>query len=240
MYFNFTGYDLDFKEKYRLLEGAFMKDYSLDSEDSKTFVLNYIVKDNQIIVHFADKKNYVIPYTIENEAKLLNKMKTQVLQSNQFIEQQEERFSKLRAITAMLFGTTLPLVSTFASGISIISGIVVVLSVLCIGCNICNMIDIKRNIKDINKNKLLLNNEERLNEKVKKNPNVLANSKGKVKKMVHSTPVDQPVFTLNSIDKIRYEELRQILENIDREEEFGFDYSSEVEKKTLILKKKIK
>jgi len=70
-----------------------MKDYSLNLEDSKTFVLNYTVKDNQITVNLANGENYVIPYTAENEVKLLKRMKTQVLQSDEFMSKQEKRFS---------------------------------------------------------------------------------------------------------------------------------------------------
>jgi len=218
-----------------------MKDYSLNLEDSKTFVLNYTVKDNQITVNLANGENYVIPYTAENEVKLLKRMKTQVLQSDEFMSKQEKRFSKSWKLA--IWGVSMLALNVIASAsdisaVSIVSGMWASWFVFDIGYRIYSMIDSKRNIKDINKNKMLLNNEERLNEKVKENHNVLAHTDEKTKKMVHSTPVDQPVFTLNSIDKIKYEELKQILENIDREEEFGFDYSSESDEKSLVLKKK--
>lgn len=218
-----------------------MKDYSLNLEDSKTFVLNYTVKDNQITVNLANGENYVIPYTAENEVKLLKRMKTQVLQSDEFMNKQEKRFSKSRKLA--IWGVPMLALNVIASAsdisaVSIVSGMWASWFVFDIGYRIYSMIDSKRNIKDINKNKMLLNNEERLNEKVKENHNVLAHTDEKTKKMVHSTPVDQPVFTLNSIDKIKYEELKQILENIDREEEFGFDCSSESDEKSLVLKKK--
>lgn len=218
-----------------------MKDYSLNLEDSKTFVLNYTVKDNQITVNLANGENYVIPYTAENEVKLLKRMKTQVLQSDEFMSKQEKRFSKSRKLA--IWGVPMLALNVIASAsdisaVSIVSGMWASWFVFDIGYRIYSMIDSKRNIKDINKNKMLLNNEERLNEKVKENHNVLAHTDEKTKKMVHSTPVDQPVFTLNSIDKIKYEELKQILENIDREEEFGFDCSSESDEKSLVLKKK--
>lgn len=218
-----------------------MKDYSLNLEDSKTFVLNYTVKDNQITVNLANGENYVIPYTAENEVKLLKRMKTQVLQSDEFMSKQEKRFSKSWKLA--IWGVPMLALNVIASAsdisaVSIVSGMWASWFVFDIGYRIYSMIDSKRNIKDINKNKMLLNNEERLNEKVKENHNVLAHTDEKTKKMVHSTPVDQPVFTLNSIDKIKYEELKQILENIDREEEFGFDCSSESDEKSLVLKKK--
>lgn len=217
-----------------------MKNYSLNLEDSKTFVLNYTVKDNQITVNLANGENYVIPYTTENEVKLLKRMKTQVLQSDKFMSKQEKRFSESwkEAIGSVsMIALSVIFLATGTSMVPIISGICVGWFVLDSGYRIYSMVDSKRNIKDINKNKMLLNNEERLNEKVKENQNVLAHTDEKTRKIVHSTPVEQPVFTLNSIDKIKYEELKQILENIDREEEFGFDYSNESNGKSLVLKK---
>ena len=50
---------------------VFMRDYSLNLEDSKTFVLNYTIKGNQIIVNLAKGENFIIPYTQENEKNYL-------------------------------------------------------------------------------------------------------------------------------------------------------------------------
>ena len=175
-----------------------MKDYSLNLEDSKTFVLNYTVKDNQITVNLANGENYVILYTAENKVKLLKRMKTQVLQSDEFMSKQEKRFSKSWKWAICGVSMLALNVIALASGTSAVpigSGMCASWFVFDIGYRIYSMIDSKRNIKDINKNKMLLNNEERLNEKVKENHNVLAHTDEKTKKMVHSTPVDQPVFT---------------------------------------------
>ena len=222
-----------------------MKDYSLNLEDSKTFVLNYTIKGNEITVNLANGENYVIPYTTENEVKLLEKMKIQVLQSEQFMIKQEKRFSKSwkwAIWDVSILALNVFSVITFASRYNVLltkgGGMCVSWFVFDIAYRINSMIDSKKNIKDINKNRMLLNNEERQNEKVKENYNILAHTDKKTKEIVHSIPVDQPVFTLNSIDKIKYEELKQILKNIDREEKFGFDYSSESNEKSLVLKKK--
>lgn len=222
-----------------------MKDYSLNLEDSKTFVLNYTIKGNEITVNLANGENYVIPYTTENEVKLLERMKIQVLQSDQFMIKQEKRFSKSwkwAIWDVSILALNVFSIITFASRYNVLptegSGMCISWFVFDVAYRINSMIDSKKNINDINKNRMLLNNEERLNEKVKENYNILAHTDKKTKEIVHSTPVDQPVFTLNSIDKIKYEELKQILKNIDREEKFGFDYSSESNEKSLVLKKK--
>lgn len=188
-----------------------MKDYSLNLEDSKTFVLNYIVINNQIMVRFANGEGYFIPYNAENEVKLLKRMKTQVLQSDEFMNKQEKRFSrswKWAILSASIIALDIISLASGNSAVPVLSGICASWFVF----EIYNMVDSKRNIKDINKNKMLLNNEERLNEKVKENYNVLAYTDRETKEIVHSTPIDQPVFTLNSIDKIKYEELKRILD----------------------------
>ena len=59
-----------------------------------------------------------------------------------------------------------------------------------------------------------------------------------VKELVASTPEDAQVFSLNTIDKIKYEELKTIIENIKRDEQFGFEYSSTEEEKPIVLTKK--
>lgn len=56
--------------------------------------------------------------------------------------------------------------------------------------------------------------------------------------MVASTPEDAQVFSLNTIDKIKYEDLKTIIENIKRDEQFGFEYSSTEEEKPIVLTKK--
>lgn len=225
------------------LEGEgviYMKDYSLDYENSRTFVLNYSVNNNQITVNLASGENYVIPYTIENEKKLLIRMKTQVLQSNDFMDEQEKRFSKSWKwiiYSASMIAINVIVLASGSSIIPMVSKICAGWFVFDIGYRIYSMIDSKRNIKDVRKNKMLIENEEILNEKIKENPNVLANTTEKTKEIVSSIPVGQPVFTLNNIDKIKYEELKQILENIEREKNFNFDYST-VEDKPFVLDRK--
>ena len=100
---------------------------------------------------------------------------------------------------------------------------------LCIGWKILYIKYIKTNINDLEKNKMLLDNQEKLNETVKENQNILTNSNEKIKEMVKSTPEDKPVFTLNSVEKLKLKELKAILENIQGEEEFKSNYSSDNE-----------
>lgn len=81
--------------------------------------------------------------------------------------------------------------------------------------------------KDIEKNKLFIQNEAKLYEHCKSkklNRNILSNTTTKTKKIVKSTPASD--FTLNMIDQMSYKDLKQLLENIKLAEQFRFDYSS--------------
>lgn len=50
-----------------------MKDYSLNEEERKNFILNYTKEEETITVNFADGSNYTIPNTESNENKLEGK-----------------------------------------------------------------------------------------------------------------------------------------------------------------------
>ena len=46
-----------------------MKNYTISNVDAKTFILNYEIKDGQIIINLASKEKLEVPYTEENEKK---------------------------------------------------------------------------------------------------------------------------------------------------------------------------
>lgn len=218
-----------------------MKDYSLNYDDSKTFILNYKIEYNRIIVNLASGEEYIISYLSENEKKLLEKMKEQVLDSDLFKSKQEKRFSLAWKLaiwngTMLVFNTVL--LATRSSSLPIVNGICAGWFVFDTIYRVYSMVDSKKKIKDVNKNRMFLNNEELLNEKIKLNQNILSNTNTKIKELVASTPKDTQVFSLNTMDKIKYQELKTILENIKRDEQFGFEYSSAEEEKTMVLTKK--
>ena len=219
-----------------------MKDYSLSYDGSKTFVLNYKIEDNQIIVNLASGENYVIPYSLENEKKLLERMKKQVLSSYEFEIKQEKRFSsawKWAVWSGSMLVFNVVVLAAGITSIPIVNGLCAGWFVFDTTCRIYSMIDSKKKIKDVNKNRMFLNNEELLNERAKSNQNILSNTNKKTKELVSSTPEDKPVFSLNNMDEINYEELKTILDNIKRDEQFGFEYSSAQEQKPMVLTKKM-
>ncbi len=46
-----------------------MKDYSLNIDEKKQYILSYKIENQKIITKLASGESYIIPYTIENEKK---------------------------------------------------------------------------------------------------------------------------------------------------------------------------
>ena len=55
-----------------------MYDYSENNYERKRFILNYEIKDNKIILHFATGNDKEIPYNSINEVKVLKQMEKQI------------------------------------------------------------------------------------------------------------------------------------------------------------------
>ena len=82
-----------------------MKNYSLNEEDEKNFILYYVKNDEKLIVYYADYRTIDMPYTEQNEKMLLNKMKYQFKQATQFYEKSKKAFAinVLIEISALAF-----------------------------------------------------------------------------------------------------------------------------------------
>ena len=54
-----------------------MKDYSLNDDERKQYILSYKIEDEKIIAKLASRESYIIPYTKENEQLVIAKMEKQ-------------------------------------------------------------------------------------------------------------------------------------------------------------------
>ena len=64
-----------------------MNDYTMEKEEQAYFILRYEVDQDKIRIYFASDERgekYEIPYSLENEKKVLTKMKEQVTQSKDY------------------------------------------------------------------------------------------------------------------------------------------------------------
>lgn len=196
-----------------------MKDYSLNDEERKNFVLNYTKEEETITANFADGSSYTVPNTENNENKIEGKMIEQVVSS---------KGKEKKLVNSNTANILLICVVTIASivGVLSIKNIPTIKAIaFAIGAattlNMPMLIKLAKNnsiLKDIQKNRYFVNNQEVINRGIT-NTNVLANSNTK-----------EEVITINDIDySYSYDELKQIVENTERQEQFDFDTFSKEE-----------
>ena len=196
-----------------------MKDYSLNDEERKNFVLNYTKEEETITANFADGSSYTVPNTENNENKIEGKMIEQVVSS---------KGKEKKLVNSNTANILLICVVTIASivGVLSIKNIPTIKAIaFAIGAattlNMPMLIKLAKYnsiLKDIQKNRYFVNNQEVINRGIT-NTNVLANSNTK-----------EEIITINDIDyRYNYDELKQIVENTERQEQFNFDTFSKEE-----------
>lgn len=214
-----------------------MKDYSMNLEDKKRFILGYRVDGDTIIIKFAIGDDWKIPYNEKNEKILLNKMKKQLESSDEFISKKN---SDINANEFWGFVSLCMSILFFLPCINSDALISAKICSLCLGLpslslsTICfaNVLKIKSVISDFKRNKYFSNVEKKLNKEIRENQNMLCNVSNKTKKMIENTPEDKDVFNINSFNYVPYKDLEQIMSNIKCDEEFGFDYGNGTTSKT--------
>ena len=203
-----------------------MKDYSLNKYDKRDFILNYMIENDQIKIRYADNKTYTIPYTSHNEKKIIKKMKLQVLNSGKFEDEQKENVKKyIKGLIANIVILGLNILSIVYLDGGMISYIISIISAFNLEAYTCNIIKIKRALKDIEKNKLLINNEEEINKSIVENKNILNNVDKEVTEIIQSARDENNVINISSIENLKLKELKSLLEIILREKKLGFDSS---------------
>ena len=215
-----------------------MKDYTLNKKDEKKFILNYKIKKNKIFIKLASGERYEIPYNEENEEKILNMMKNQVT-DNLSVDRTVVTnyalslgFAVGTIVLAILLGIkSIPQFVITKSAESLISAIPTIACTILSSISAFFAIENKLIINDYKKNKLYLEREEEINNQVKNNKNILSNVSVNTKNIVYKAKEDDKVFNINKMDKVSLKDLKQILENIQRDEEFAFNYEESKPKK---------
>lgn len=216
-----------------------MKDYTLKLEDKETFILNYEIKDNEMILHLADGNTYTVPYTKDNERRVLNKMEIQVAHSRIFKEDRRERNSKSGKRMLFYLFMILANILLFINGSGIFSAIAIGCFTLAEICAVLTCIKSFAELNDAYKNTEFLEKKEELNEALKTNKNMLNNVKKETKDYVSSIINNNEELDINKIDDVPYDQLIIMLENLKNAKTFNFDFSVPEEEKQAVLTKKI-
>lgn len=220
-----------------------MKDYSMNKEERKKFILGYKIKNGIMKIKYALGFKDNIPYSEENEKKALDKMKEQVSK----IDSDKFTLNKKRNIifdfsigSVCALGSILIFFGPINSGMEVFANIVGSLFALSGIVLISNGVILTDRLNDYKKNKRFMEIESKLNSKVRKNENMLVNTSTKTKNMVNSTPKDKPVFNINSFNYVPNRDLEQIMDNIDRDDYFKYNYDKGISIEGPKTKKKTK
>lgn len=209
-----------------------MKNYSLNETQSKNFILNYIIIGKQIIINYANDDVDIIPYSTSNEKKILNKMKSQVLNSKKYLNEVNNKFEiflKLFIDEILLF--ILYIIAVINIKITLIQSIIYSIIFPIVIALTGYKLNKYHNIRtDIKKNLLFLNNEDNLNLTIRNNPEITKGLDKELIEKIYRNDGNNFSFTFNTIDNIKYRELQEIYRYVDKN----------INNKPSTLKRKIK
>ena len=208
-----------------------MRDYSVSTIGEKKFINDYDIVDNEIIVNYASKKERAYPYNPEKEREITEIMEKQVIEGG---SSQRERYKWARELGILgIVGFTSAIIS-IADSTNAFEELFMrfCLAVGCTGISLSfgEMVDSKINKYDIKKHMFFIKQlKKRLEDpEIRQNPTlvqaILSNISEKTKEMLQSTPVDSPLLTVNSVGKMKFKELKQILENVKMMQAYNPNY----------------
>lgn len=191
-----------------------LENYSLNKNEATSFILHYEVINAFIYITYGDGRIDVKSYSIEEEKRILKKMKNQVLNSKNFLvdlNYKFEIFFKLLLDEILLL--TMFIVTIISIGLPYFSTIIgLLIFPIIMGFTSYKLNGYKKLRKDIKKNLLFVKNEDNLNIIIRNSPEVI----NKLRDKVLTKSSNKFVFTLNTIDRIKYEELQQIYDSVDK------------------------
>lgn len=210
-----------------------MRNYSLNSEDSKNFILNYEIQNNKIIVNYAKGKPFEFPYSKSLEKNILSKMESQVTENAKF-----KQNHALVTTSGALFLLLCMIACSIVYLVSPIGGFdpaIITVLFLAGGGSVVkftsDIVKYKKNLKDIEKNLYFLQEKKRL-----ENANKIDNALKGTKLSTRLIKYENSKLDINNSRNIEIEELKKIVDNIKRNE--ALNYSSEkCNENTKIIKK---
>lgn len=202
-----------------------MKDYSINCVEKASFILNYKIVNNNIIINYANGYIELLPYSKENEDEILDTMKLQVVNSDEFTK---ETLSKFKSIIVpfgivsygslgVMANNIINIVNTGGDITSIEGAIPVIALCLSIGAiNTIKGIKYYLSLRDLDKNSLFQDNNFYMNLNMRIEDKYLEGVSEKTKEIIRNTKDGDNIFTFNTVDKMSYNDIKRILENIER------------------------
>lgn len=194
-----------------------MRDYSIDKDEAKEFILNYLIMGDKLLVYYANGNVEDIDYSVQAEKEVLERMKAQVLNSKRFSENLNFKFDvffKLLVNEIMLL--ILFAVTAFNINMTVIPAVLsIIVFATIIGLTVYKMVDYQNLRNDIRKNNLFLDNEDNLNPVIRYTPEVIRGLDERLKAKVLDSDSDNFSFTFNTVDRMEYKELDQVYKHVE-------------------------
>ena len=186
-----------------------MKDYSLSKEEAMTFILNYNIEGDKIIINLASGNSYEVENTRENEKVILEKMREQVVGAgiNGYFKDNKTSVvcgSVLVATGALNIAVHANSLAIENFGSPLAYGAFIALCSCGFGFGLYNVISSQRIINDYKKNKLFLDNEDLFIEEIKDDDDYIIRK--------------EYALTLNDVDKMSYKEVMSAIEKAKLDE----------------------
>lgn len=201
-----------------------MKDYSMNLDERKKFILGYKIKNGFMKVRYALGIKDKIQHNEENEKIVLDKMKKQVtkVDGEKFIKKEKDNISCYLSLGSVCaIGSIVLFVSEITLGMEVVAYMCAIGGIILISKGVISL----SRLHDYKKNKRFVQIEEKINQNVRKHENMLVNVSAKTKNIVKSTPEDKPVFNINSFNYVPNRDFKQIMDNISRDEYFKYKYN---------------
>ena len=208
-----------------------MKDYCLYDYERRDYILKYEIdkKNNEIVIYYADDETYRIPYTVKGEIRLLKRMRKQVEDSYNFIEDAKQNrgilhikrgmiltFSAL-SMAFLTYGVIgaieLGAASAFLVGPLTMNALIIAAAKRRLN-QIGDKIDeINSSIIDYNKNVFYLSNENVFTDERILRRDVVSNSPKKIQELSKNrTNKEVPILNLNNLEELSMKDLKKTYE----------------------------
>ena len=218
-----------------------MNYYKITQIPKNKYIIGYEIKNDIIIIKFANNETYVVKNTVNNENKILERINKQVVLitkskvNNKLINYIIVYYAGTITALALIF-IALAIVSMFISTSFSLFDILLasfnLIMALCIFNGIRLFYKEDKNLKKI---KLYCETKELLNNSIKKSGiNVLKKEPFMSIKKISDKNIDSELFTINSINKMSLKDLQLFKDNIEREKEF------DLEKEPIAYKTRVK
>jgi len=186
-----------------------MRDYSKTREEQEKYILSYEIVEDKIIAKLATGKTKEFTYTKENENKIIEIMEMQARYAE--VKQQ----TLIEGLLTASGPAVVPVVFTsFVNNPNLLTA-----TLMYITAGLSFLIPTRKSIieekeDDIAKMRYFLSLKEVLNDYVKTYDAVLEGLSKETYERIKSTPLDEPVFTINNLDNYTLQDIETIVNNI--------------------------